>query len=281
MVAQSTERSSATTSAAAASSYGAAGTADALANGVPAHERQQQVNGTMGTQELENPNLHDPAPPPDPRVDASNVGQASALQPVQADPSYEELHQGVNVVRTGVLPTEATTPATEQAEHPTTPANSTVTVQEYFSAESRTATNEQQGVRWMARFTEFLRTKANRGASGVDRVLDGLGIPPIHPESHQGFSLCTDAKDFGDSGDYGCVFPSGRVAINFKTISGTTTTVMGWTSGYRSSTVWSCSAGSDATGSVGVPPYLWSDFGGWKRALIEIASRSSTSVGRV
>ena len=185
MVAQSTERSSATTSAAAASSYGAAGTADALANGVPAHERQQQVNGTMGTQELENPNLHDPAPPPDPRVDASNIGQASALQPVPADPSYEELHQGVNVVRTGVLPTEATTPATEQAEHPTTPANSTVTVQEYFSAESRTATNEQQGVRWMARFTEFLRTTANRGASGVDRVLDGLGIPPIHPETTQ------------------------------------------------------------------------------------------------
>ena len=104
---------------------------------------------------------------------------------MQADPSYEELHQGVNVVRTGVLPTEATTPATEQAEHPTTPANSTVTVQEYFSAESRTATNEQQGVRWMARFTEFLRTTANRGASGVDRVLDGLGIPPIHPETTQ------------------------------------------------------------------------------------------------
>ena len=31
----------------------------------------------------------------------------------------------------------------------------------------------------MSRFTEFLRSTATRGAQGVDRVLDNLGIPPL------------------------------------------------------------------------------------------------------
>ena len=92
-------------------------------------------------------------------------------------------HRSANVISTGALPTEVAAPAAEQAGHPMTPANSTVTVQEYYSAGSRTTTNEQQGVRWMARSTEFLRTTANRGASGVDRVLDGLGIPLLHSET--------------------------------------------------------------------------------------------------
>ena len=35
-------------------------------------------------------------------------------------------------------------------------------------------------MRWMSRFTEFMRTAASRGASGWDRVMDGLGLVHVH-----------------------------------------------------------------------------------------------------
>ena len=35
---------------------------------------------------------------------------------------------------------------------------------------------DQGGVRWIARFTEFLRTATTRGVNGMDRVLDNLGF---------------------------------------------------------------------------------------------------------
>ena len=35
---------------------------------------------------------------------------------------------------------------------------------------------DQGGVRWIARFTEFLRTATSRGVNGMDRVLDNLGF---------------------------------------------------------------------------------------------------------
>ena len=61
---------------------------------------------------------------------------------------------------------------------PRTPS-SQLQVQEFFTAESRTAASpEQQPMRWTTRVTEFFT--AHRGVLGVDRLLDNLGFQHAH-----------------------------------------------------------------------------------------------------
>ena len=182
MVAQSTERTSSATQP--ASSYGTVGP-PGMANGVTAEARHLQTRDVAESPGLENPNLLDPAPDREQRVDAPPVDQARQDPPLQMEPQFDEPHRSANVMTYEAGTTDAAMPASEQRGTPTTPMSSTVRVQEYYTAQSGSSTSNPQGVRWMARFSEFLRTAADRGASGVDRFLDGLGIPQLHHETTQ------------------------------------------------------------------------------------------------
>ena len=130
---------------------------------------------------VENPNLIDQPPPREPQGDAREVLPATQPVSVHTEPPYDEPHRNANVINERAGVTEAVVPA-EPTGTPMTPASSTVRVQEYYTAETRSTAAEQQGVRWMTRVTEFLQRTASRGAAGVEKVLDGLGIP-VHPET--------------------------------------------------------------------------------------------------
>ena len=121
---------------------------------------------------LENPNATDVGHLEDRTADQSLLTQPFRLpQPTTAEPPYHELpHQGANVISSN------RDRAVMEAPNVVTPTSSAMRVQEFYTTRSGSA-GEPQGVRWMARFTEFLRMTASRSANGVDRVLDGLGIP--------------------------------------------------------------------------------------------------------
>ena len=144
---------------------------------------------TAAPLELENPNISDV-----PREDrpGSLRPEVPQLQqpPDSVDPPYGvEPHQGASVLTTN----ERTF---QPGGQPTsTPTSSTMRVQEFYSAASGQANAEAQGVRWMARFTEFLRVAATRGANGMDRVLDGLGLPPPAPARERRVTSTTVSEE--------------------------------------------------------------------------------------
>ena len=152
--------------------YGAVSAQAGLVNGVVNGNGQHGPTGAPAVPSLENPNLGDAGQP----VDRPGLpARPTTLPPPDSvDPPYGvEPHSAASVI----------TP-TEQREingsrvfpSPQTP-NGSMRVQEFFSARSQTSTAETQGARWMARFTEFLRHTASRGATSFDRVMDGLGLP--------------------------------------------------------------------------------------------------------
>ena len=176
MSAQGTERDSARPSS--STGYGAMAPADTRPNGVvPARVEPRSMTSSVVQDGDQNPNLHDPAPPPLRQQD-SDTTASTELRPDVAEPSYEEPHRNANVITLGTQQTPAT-PGRSTSDVPVqTPRQSTssVRVHEFFSAESATSLGEERNVRWTARFTEFMRIAANRGASGLDRVMDNLGM---------------------------------------------------------------------------------------------------------
>ena len=152
----------------------------------------RMVNGTAGnhglgpsgatdSMSLENPNLMDTVQLGD-RPERGPVAPKAPYPPDPVEPRYVTPDLSAHVFTmnggdTGALPGE---PQRQQS-----PTSSRVRVQEFFTEQTAPdRRGEQHGVRWMARFSEFLRTTATRGASGVDRMLDGLGLNPIpvHPK---------------------------------------------------------------------------------------------------
>ncbi|CAE7708795.1 unnamed protein product [Symbiodinium sp. CCMP2592] len=147
-----------------------------LPNGVSSGSNEQAANGASRDLPGDNPNVFDPAPPRDAqRPTRTQEAVTQALRagdhpPYGSGAMLDGDMQAQQISGMPRLPSGAIgTPQTPR---------SAVRVQEFFSAESRTsnAGQEQQGVRWMARFTEFLRTTASRGATGMDRVLDSFGL---------------------------------------------------------------------------------------------------------
>ena len=103
------------------------------------------------------------------------------------EPTYEpQPHSNADAVTPEVRTQGLNTPARRDQIRTPTPTSSTVRVQEFYSAEEGHGPDgrEPDGVRWMTRFTEFLRTTASRGAHSMDRVLDNLGLtnPPPGPQ---------------------------------------------------------------------------------------------------
>ena len=142
-----------------------------LPNGVT-RELLQPAPPAASTTSMENPNIGDVML----LVDRTG-GVELTMTPQPADPTYDrEPRAGANVI----TPATQAVAAPQQAfPTPPTPASAVHVQQEFFSAQSGTTGAEVQRVRWMSRFTEFLRSTATRGAQGVDRVLDGLGVPPL------------------------------------------------------------------------------------------------------
>ena len=182
MSAQSTEQIPVTTS---ARNYGTTSVVDMRPNGVmPTVVDNVSSTGVVVDGALGNPNLHDTVPVLGAQS-ASEDTTSTELRPEIVDPPYGEPERSANVITSGAS-TQPVTPSRQV--FPTTPQTppgsaTTVRVQEFYSAESTTSMSEERNVRWMSRFTEFMRTAASRGASGWDRVMDGLGL--VHVHGHQ------------------------------------------------------------------------------------------------
>ena len=148
-------------------------------NGVPAVDRQSQIPWESGVF-AENPNSYDPNPG---TIRQSATGNPSPGQMFlgNVEPPYGNLQDASTNVSQGAREQGPTTPARREPRSATTPTRSPVRVQEFYTAEQEEGIQavDQGGVRWMARFTEFLRTTASRGVTGVDRMLDNLGF--MHP----------------------------------------------------------------------------------------------------
>ena len=154
-------------------------------NGVPAAVRASTNPGESGVPLVENPNLHDPSP--------GMIRQPAAGDPASgqmflgtAEPPYGDIPDtGARVISQGAREVGVSTPTRREPRTTPTPTRSAVRVQEFYTAEQGEGlrAGDQGGVRWMTRFTEFLRTTASRGVIGVDRVLDNLGL------SHQNVSM--------------------------------------------------------------------------------------------
>ena len=158
---------------------------EGLPNGVAEPGRPSEVSEAVtASVSLENPNLHDPAPAlSDDRTSgpATTPVQVEARQ-VQVEPPYgvgPDVQMGVRVEATEAVQHAMGIQAFGDRASPTTPTSATVRVQEFYTAEDRSATGspEQTNVRWTTRLTEFLRTTANRSFNGVDRFLDNIGFP--------------------------------------------------------------------------------------------------------
>ena len=132
---------------------------------------------TMG-----NPNVQDPFTETA-RPQAVRSPAAGEVFLGNVDPPYDasQPEPGASVIGTDHRREGLNTPARRELRGQSTPTSS-VRVQEFYSAESTETGDgrDQGGVRWMARFTEFLRTTATRGAHGMDRVLDNLGLTSPH-----------------------------------------------------------------------------------------------------
>ena len=150
------------------------GSGSVLVNGTTNERLGSATPGQNLSGRLGNPNLEDLVQLGD-RPDPVGADRGSLPPPHLIDPPYEIPEQGARVMTT-----------VEQGQYgpqrepptPVTPSSATVRVQEFFTTQS-TSPQEPQGIRWMARFSEFLRATATRGVHGMDRMLDGLGIPSM------------------------------------------------------------------------------------------------------
>ena len=181
MSAQSTDRPFAAPTS--TSTYGAMAPSDGRPNGITrVFEETSSASVSASLDGMGNPNLHDPAPPQvfEP---SSETTASTELRPDVAEPQYGEPERSATVIipEASVVPT---TPRRSLAmQQNGNPGSSTVRVQEFYSAESSSSVNEERNIRWMTRFTEFMRTAANRGANGLDRVMDNLGLAAGHQAS--------------------------------------------------------------------------------------------------
>ena len=163
--------------------YGATTGAEGLPNGVESRVSGEQRSAGVSGVTSENPNVMDL---PSAMMDLQNVIPTAAPDEATvapAEPAYDNLPDlGANVV-TQATPVQAMITPPRTAPRSTPSPTESVRVQEFFTAESRTTmgTEEQVGFRWMTRVSEFLRTQASRGAQGMDRMLDSLGL---HGQPH-------------------------------------------------------------------------------------------------
>ncbi|CAE7274583.1 GIP [Symbiodinium sp. CCMP2456] len=140
-----------------------------MQNGVPPQQ------GPVENPALENPNVHDPAPISAAAEFLGGAMPAREAGPDMVDPAYGAApDMGARATNELRPPPPSPVPMTPAF---TPPTDSTVRVQEFYTAGTRQERTEQNGFRWMARITEFLRTTATRSVSNVDRVLDNLGFP--------------------------------------------------------------------------------------------------------
>ena len=165
--------------------YGATIGTDGLPNGVdtrvPEEQRSVGVRGVVS----ENPNTMDPPPAMVDLQDTTAITAPAEATFVPTEPAYDNLPDlGANVV-TQVAPTNQTITPPRTAPRSTPSPTESVRVQEFYTARSSTTmgNEEQVGFRWMTRVSEFLRTQATRGAQGMDRMLDSLGLhtQPVQP----------------------------------------------------------------------------------------------------
>ena len=160
--------------------YGALGPADGRPNGVvPVVVEQRTMPGSVEEGIADNPNLHDPAPG---RLTqpSSDTTTSTELRPDVAEPPYGEPDRSANVLtrETQVQPTTPRRPISLPVlGSPPMGQSTAVTVQEFYSAQSAVSSSEERNVRWMSRFTEFMRVAANRSVNGFDRFMDNLGLP--------------------------------------------------------------------------------------------------------
>ena len=159
------------------STYGSLGanTQLQLPNGVSSGS-QQSTGGASRALHGDNPHVFDPAPATTARQPTG--AQTTGAQELQG-PDHPPYGQGLQqeLAQAAQQPRPLSLVHGRSVATPQT-LRSAVRVQKLFSAESRTSSvgQEQQGVRWMARFTEFLRTTASRGATRMDRMLEPFGI---------------------------------------------------------------------------------------------------------
>ena len=148
-----------------------------VVNGVTPEPRGPDTSGEGMISGMGNPNLLDSVQlgdRPEPTMTANDL-----LQPPRAtDPPYGNSDMGAHVMTTVDQAPNTVLANGQTMQTPATPTSSTVRVQEFFTARSPPG-QEAQGIRWMARFSEFLRTTATRGVNSMDRMLDGLGIPQL------------------------------------------------------------------------------------------------------
>ena len=179
MEAQPTVSNAATSSGAGVSgATGASQGFGSLLNGVEPSVRVEQQGAELSGLPLENPNVYDPSPamPMLPHAEGRTIpseGQAAIPEP----PYGLQPNRSANVLTTEAPVNNMMTPPRTMQRSSPSPTGS-VQVQEFFTAESRTTSGveEQGGVRWMTRVSELLRTTVSRGAHGVDRMLDSLGL---------------------------------------------------------------------------------------------------------
>ena len=179
MEAQPTVSNAATSSGAGVSgATGASQGFGSLLNGVEPSVRVEQQGAELSGLPLENPNVYDPSPamPMLPHAEGRTIpseGQAAIPEP----PYGLQPNRSANVLTTEAPVNNMMTPPRTMQRSSPSPTGS-VQVQEFFTAESRTTSGveEQGGVSWMTRVSELLRTTVSRGAHGVDRMLDSLGL---------------------------------------------------------------------------------------------------------
>ena len=164
---------------------------EGLPNGVTREERNVGVQGNDGSVALENPNAYDQNPVATRSSTSTSPGDGGVFLGA-VEPPYDNLPQpSANVISQEPRTQPVQTPERRETRRTPTPTSS-VRVQQFYSAESTEGGDgrDHGGVRWMARFTEFLRTSiaatATRGAHGIDRALDNLGLAPAQPEFSEG-----------------------------------------------------------------------------------------------
>ena len=160
--------------------YGTLGTSQPTVNGVGPGVRAERVRNEQEGQGDGNPNILDPAPR---QAVNPTSGVAITQRPegeMEMHPPYSqgELQRQDDLVRAISAAPIQPVIVEREAQQASSPA---VHMQEFFTAETSAATSpDQPTTRWTTRVTEFLRTTASRGAHGVDRLLDNLGLQHVH-----------------------------------------------------------------------------------------------------
>ena len=146
----------------AGTTYGAVTEGPGLPNGVVQQQEPSAPLESSLSSALENPNTGETTLP----VDRTGVATVQMI-PQPVEPPYgREPHEGANVI-TRTDPEAMTAPSGFPS--PPTPTSEVHVQREFFSAQSGPSGAEVQGVRWIARFTEYVRSTANRGVQGFDR----------------------------------------------------------------------------------------------------------------